>query len=37
MKQSRDDDETVPAPWWGRLLLVLAPFLIGLLGWLWMQ
>lgn len=29
----RDDEETVPAPWWARLALVSVPFLIGVLVW----
>lgn len=28
-----DDDDTVPAPWWARLVMVSVPFLIGVLVW----
>lgn len=26
-------EDSVPAPWWARLLLVLAPLLIGVVTW----
>lgn len=33
MTSHRDDADTVPAPWWARLLLVLTPLAIGALTW----